>query len=199
MLHKGLTSVTIGLCSNCWMTLIMANKCNWWQVYITDGIPNIQCLYSIDVHATHTHGILRIEQTSLPSFVSKTNDNAYSTPLHHEVWNVEHQMVFPGINLCYNTFSHRIFFCICPDQWHHFCGALFSSVVGIHYLNLNHCFGWQYVFASRNQICLFQVVEHWTLFNMYNAYKQIWVHLQHLFHAQVHISLNQYRLSNIET
>ena len=34
------------------------------------------------------------------------NDNAYSTPLRHEVCNVDQKMVIMGIDLCYNTFSH---------------------------------------------------------------------------------------------
>ena len=36
----------------------------------------------------------------------KVNDNAYSTPLLHEVFNVDQKRVFLGIDLCYNTFSH---------------------------------------------------------------------------------------------
>ena len=35
------------------------------------------------------------------------NDNAYSTPLSHEIWNVDHKMIILGIDLCYNTFSHH--------------------------------------------------------------------------------------------
>ena len=34
------------------------------------------------------------------------NDNTYSTPLRHEVWNVDQKMIIMGIDLCYNTFSH---------------------------------------------------------------------------------------------
>ena len=34
------------------------------------------------------------------------NDNSNSTPLRHEVWNVDHKMVILGIDLCYNAFSH---------------------------------------------------------------------------------------------
>ena len=39
-------------------------------------------------------------------FLNKNaNDNAYSTPLRHEVCNVDHEMIILGINWCYNTFS----------------------------------------------------------------------------------------------
>ena len=73
------------------------------------------------------------------------NDNAYSTPLRYEVWNVDHKMVILWICLCYNTFSH---ICVkqqnCPEhdtvgmsilfpwivfffpyQTHHFCQCSF--------------------------------------------------------------------------
>ena len=84
--------------------------------------------------------------------VQNPNCNAYSTPWRHEVWDVEQKMVTLGIDLCYNTFSHLgvqhkhypehgtvclsifftwIVFCIFPDQWHHFCGALLSDGVEI--------------------------------------------------------------------
>ena len=36
----------------------------------------------------------------------KSNDNAYSTPLRHEVWNVDQKTIILGIDLCYNKFSH---------------------------------------------------------------------------------------------
>ena len=36
----------------------------------------------------------------------KVNDNDYSTPLRHEVWNVDHKMIVMGIDLCSNTLSH---------------------------------------------------------------------------------------------
>ena len=39
-------------------------------------------------------------------FDKNANDNAYSTPLRHEVWNVDHKMTIMGIDLCYNTFLH---------------------------------------------------------------------------------------------
>ena len=34
------------------------------------------------------------------------NDNAYSDLLHHEVWNVDHKIIMPVIDFCYNTFSY---------------------------------------------------------------------------------------------
>ena len=35
---------------------------------LSDGIPDIQGLYIIDVHSTHAYVIRRIKQTQLPSF-----------------------------------------------------------------------------------------------------------------------------------
>ena len=85
----------------------------------------------------HIHHYLVLDQ--------KANDNAYSTPLRHEVWNVDQKMIIQGIALCYNTSSHtgvkhqhypeqdtvcmsilfpQIVYCFCPDQRHHLCGAL---------------------------------------------------------------------------
>ena len=37
----------------------------------SDGIPDIHALSSIDVKATHAHGIRRIAHLTMPSFVSK--------------------------------------------------------------------------------------------------------------------------------
>ena len=48
------------------------------------------------------------------SLDKKENDNAYSTPLRNEVWNVDHKMIMMGIDLCYNTFSH-----ICVQRQHY--------------------------------------------------------------------------------
>ena len=36
----------------------------------------------------------------------KVNDDAYSTPLCHEIWNVHHKKIMLRIYLCYNKFSH---------------------------------------------------------------------------------------------
>ena len=77
----------------------------------------------------HIHHYLVLDQNA--------NDNAYTTPLHNEVWNVNHKMVMIRIDFCYNTFSHLcvkhqnypehntlcmyiffhwLFFCILPEQ-----------------------------------------------------------------------------------
>ena len=72
-----------------------------------DGIQDIQGLYRIYVHTTQAHGIQRITQTLLTSFLNqKVSDNDYSPPLRHSVWNVDHKMVILEVNLCYNKFSH---------------------------------------------------------------------------------------------
>ena len=59
-------------------------------------------------------------------------------------------------------FFSWIIFCIWPDQWHHFCGALLSDGVDIPELNLHHIFGCQCAFAPVNQIFMIQEVEQWT-------------------------------------
>ena len=46
----------------------------------------------------HIHHYLVLYQTG--------NDNTYSTPLRHEVCNVDHKNLMLGIDLCYKTFSH---------------------------------------------------------------------------------------------
>ena len=83
----------------------------------------------------HIHHYLVLDQNA--------NDNAYSTPLRNEFWNVDHKELMLGIDFCYNKFSHLgvnhqnypehdtplTVCCFCPDQKHHFCGALmFESV-----------------------------------------------------------------------
>ena len=65
------------------------------------------CLAFMYKQHTHTHmvyGALHI----LPYLFldQNANNNAYSAPLRHEVWNVDHKRVVLGIYLCYNTFSH---------------------------------------------------------------------------------------------
>ena len=80
----------------------------------------------------------------------KENDNAYSNPLVHEVWNADHKMAMMCFNLCYNAFSNLgvkhqhypehdtiylsmffpwIVYCKFPVQKHHFCGAILSDGV----------------------------------------------------------------------
>ena len=68
------------------------------------GIPDIQGLSSIDVHATQAYGIRKISHIPITSFGSNANDNAYSTSLRHAVWNMDQKMIIMGIDLCYNTF-----------------------------------------------------------------------------------------------
>ena len=138
------------------MTLGLANRWTWLQVYsvivnlIVYQIPNV-CLALIYIQhrhmlygELHRHHYLVLDQSA--------SDNVYSASLRHEVWNVDHKIRILGICLCYNKFSYLcvqhqhylehitvclyiflpwIFFNICSDQWHHFCDALLSDVVGI--------------------------------------------------------------------
>ena len=102
-----------------------------------DGIPDIQSLSSIDVHAHmhmvyggfHRHHYLVLDQNA--------SDNIFSTPLCHEVWNVDHKMVMQVIYFCYNTFSH-----LCLQHQHYLehdtvCLSIFYSHMQIHTGNQN--------------------------------------------------------------
>ena len=84
--------------------------CSWLQVYsalvylMVYQISKV-CLalmYIQQKHMVygefHRHYYLVLDQIS--------SDNAYSTPLRHMVWNVDHKMVIQGITLCYNILSH---------------------------------------------------------------------------------------------
>ena len=154
MRHKGLTSVTIRSCSNCWSTLILANKCTWWQVYsafVYLMVYHISKVCPALMYMQHMHmvyGELQIYHYLVLD--QNLNDNAYSTPLRHEVWNMDHKKVMLGIYLCYNSFSHlgvqhqhypehdtvclsilfqQILCFICLDQWHHFFFMFFFQKV----------------------------------------------------------------------
>ena len=145
MRQKGLISVTVGWYSNFWMTLVLPKGWNWWNVdsvivcfmvyHLFKVCPAlIYMQHSRMVYGEfHRHHYLVLNQNA--------NDKAYSTPLRHEVWNVDNKMLMLVIVLCYNTFSnicvkhqqypehdtlcmsiffHRQFFCIYFYQWHHF-------------------------------------------------------------------------------
>ena len=90
--------------------LILANKCTRWQVYSA-----LVCLvvYQISkvclalMYIQHKHMVC--DELHIFPFLDlgqNKNENAYSTPLRHEVWNVEHKMIILRIDLCYNTCSH---------------------------------------------------------------------------------------------
>ena len=90
------------------MTLILANKCTCWQVYST-LIYMMKCQISMIsmalMYMQHKH-IVYGELHILPYLVlyQNKNDNAYSTLLRHEVWDVNQKIIIQGIYLCYNTF-----------------------------------------------------------------------------------------------
>ena len=155
MCQMRLISFIIQLCSNFSRALILANNCTWWQVYsalvfmVVYQIPKVCLALMYMKHTQIVYGKLHI----LPFIFLGQNENynTYSTPLRHEVWNVDHKMIILGIDFCYNTFSHlwvkhhhylehdtvclSIFFpCtffIFLDKWHHLCGAFFSDALGI--------------------------------------------------------------------
>ena len=95
------------------MTLILANRCTWLQVYIVlvyfmvyqtskfcIALMYIQHRYMV-YGEFHRHHYLVLYQIS--------SDNASSNPLLHEVCNAYHKMRMLGIGSCYNTF--HIFLC----------------------------------------------------------------------------------------
>ena len=156
----------------------MANKCTWWQVY--SALVHIM-VYQISrvciklMYMQHNHMLYgKLHRHYYLVFDQYANYNAYSTPLHHEVCNVDHKMVILGIyfccknisqigvkhqhyperyTVCLSIFFPWIVYCFCPDQTHHFCGALLSDGVEIPWRNLHHLFGCQCIFASGNKIC----------------------------------------------
>ena len=88
----------------------MANKCTWWKFYsalvhlMVYHISKV-CLALIYMQHKHmVYGKLHI----YPYLVldQNANDNAYSTLLHREFWNVYQKNVILVVNLCYNKFSH---------------------------------------------------------------------------------------------
>ena len=88
----------------------MPNKCTWWLVYsalvylIVYQIPKV-CLELM--YMQHNHMVYdKLHILPLLVLDQNENDNAYSTPLHHEVWNVEQKIIIPEIDLCYNKSSH---------------------------------------------------------------------------------------------
>ena len=70
-------------------------------------VPEFNGLSSIDEHARQAHDMKR-EYYIFHYIVldQNVNDNAYSTPLLHKAFNMDHKMVMMGIGLYHNTFSH---------------------------------------------------------------------------------------------
>ena len=86
------------------MALIITNRCTWWYVDSVYQISKVclELMYMQHKHMVygefHIHHCLFLDQNA--------NDNSYSNPLRHEVWNVYHKMVILIIDFCYNIFSH---------------------------------------------------------------------------------------------
>ena len=58
------------------------------------------------MYKQHTHMVYsELHILPYPVLYQNANDNSYSTPLRHEVWNMDQKMIILGIDLCYNTFS----------------------------------------------------------------------------------------------
>ena len=140
-------------------------------------------------------------------------DNAYSTPLRHEFWNVDYNIVMLGINLCSNTFSHLVVqHQNCPVHDNVCLYILFPLIVFVFYL-INEtifallffqivlkCLSWNYIIVMVSSVHLHLEIKYvWSRkFNsvhqflyIYNAYQHHWFYLQPLCHAQVHLCLNQ--------
>ena len=138
--------LTIISCSDCWMALGMANERTWLQFYSARFylmVYQISKVCTEFLYIQHRHMVYgNFHRRHYLVLDQNASDNAYLSPLHHEVWNMDLKMVMLEIDKCCNTFSHLcvqrqhylehntvcmsiffhwIFFCICPDQWHHFC------------------------------------------------------------------------------
>ena len=132
------------------------NRYNWWQVYSSLAHMMVYHISKVCLALMYMQqGNMLCVKLIIDHFLIldlTENDNAYSTPLRHKVWNVDHKMVILGIHFCYNTYSHLgmqyqhytehdtvclsiflswIFVCIFHDQWHHFCGIILSDSVEI--------------------------------------------------------------------
>ena len=153
----------------------------------------------------HTHHCLVLDQ--------KENINAYSTPLRHEVCNVDHKMVMQGIDLFYNILSHLcvkhkhypehdtvclsiffplIIYFILPDQRHHICECSFVRCCWNSFARITSSF-WLPLCIFIWESNLFDTLS-WTLeinWCIYNSHQHNLVHLQPLYHDQVHLCLDQ--------
>ena len=134
----------------------MAINCTWLQVYSALVYLMVYKIYKVCLalmymqHKHMVYGKFHIHHYLVLD--KNANDNSYSTPLRHEVFNVDHKMVILGIDLCYNTSSHLgvqyqhyyehdnfclsilfpwIIYYIFPDKTYHFCGSLLSDGVEI--------------------------------------------------------------------
>ena len=100
------------------MALVLANMCTWWQVFsalvylMVYQISKVCLAFMYIQHRQiiygklHRHHDLVLDQNEI--------DNAYSTPLLHKVWNMDHKMVILEIDLCYNKLSH-----LCVQHQHY--------------------------------------------------------------------------------
>ena len=139
------------------------------------------------------------------------NDNACSTPLLHEVLDVNHNMLMLGIGLYRNKFSH-----ICVKHHYYpkhdilclyfFLLALFLyfplSITPCLRCSLDICF-WDCLARLTSLFCLQEciricesiflipVFEHLTLIDKYRACPWRWYHRPPLFQALVYLYINQ--------
>ena len=142
----------------------------------------------------------------------KSNDNAYSAPLRHEVWNVYHKRVMLGIDCV--TIHFQIFelhssiilnmiLYFCPFSFHESffnfpwsMAPLWRSYSSI--WSLNYWAKLKSLFSV--PVCILTCESNltdpgsWTLdinWYIYNAYQQNWVHQPLLSHIQVHLHPDQ--------
>ena len=137
-----LNLVIIKVYSNCWRTLILANKCTWWLVYsalvylMVYHISKV-CLELVYIQHNHVvYGELHI----YPYLFLDQNayDNAYSTSLRHEVWNMDHKMILLGIHSHMFLFNVSIILnmilSFCPFYLHEsFLGFSWSMTTSLWY------------------------------------------------------------------
>ena len=94
------------------MDPILANRYSWLHFYSALFYMMVYHIYRVCLalmYMQHKHMIYGEFHIYHYLFLEQnTKDNAFSTPLWYEVWNVEQKIVMLGINFCYNKFSHLV-------------------------------------------------------------------------------------------
>ena len=164
-LQKVLILVLAQWYSNYYIIPELANKYSWWQV---GSVPVSFTVYHKSkicrafVYIQHRHMVCgQFHICHDLALYQNVNDNYYSTPLLHEVLDVEHKMAMMGIVWYQNIFSHLfvqhqhcpkhytlciyiffywLFSYIFPDQWLRVYNDPWTDVFGIIYPDWHHCF-----------------------------------------------------------
>ena len=96
----------------------LANKYSCWQVGsmpVSLTVYQKSKIFPVLMYIQHRHMVCGELHICHELFLDQNvNDNTYSTPLLHEVLDVDHKMVMLGIGWYHNTFSH-----ICVQHQHY--------------------------------------------------------------------------------